>query len=85
MGYTHDMKIAVSIPDELFEAAEALAARLGVSRSRLYQLALARYLDAERAADVTAALDRVHGGTEPGTLDPALAALQDASLDPEPW
>ena len=30
------MKIAISIPNELFDSAETLGKRLGVSRSRLY-------------------------------------------------
>jgi len=34
------MKVAVSLPDEVFEQAEELARSLGVSRSALYQLAL---------------------------------------------
>src|SRR5688572_2300207 len=34
------MKTAISLPDALFEAAELLAGRLGVSRSRLYANAL---------------------------------------------
>ncbi|HRX51909.1 MAG TPA: ChpI protein [Candidatus Krumholzibacteria bacterium] len=79
------MKIAVSIPDDLFTAAEALAARLGVSRSRLYQLALARYLEDRGDDAVTAALDSVHAERQDAALDPALAAMQDASLDQEPW
>ena len=38
------MKTAVSLPDELFERAEELAARLGKSRSQVYREALAEYL-----------------------------------------
>jgi metal-responsive CopG/Arc/MetJ family transcriptional regulator len=37
------MKAAVSLPDDLFAAADALASRLGVSRSRLIALALAEF------------------------------------------
>jgi len=35
------MKTAVSVPDKLFKSGDALAKRLGVSRSRLYSDALA--------------------------------------------
>src|SRR5277367_3591540 len=38
-GYTVDMKTAVSLPDELFRRAEAIAHRLRVSRSQLYSRA----------------------------------------------
>jgi metal-responsive CopG/Arc/MetJ family transcriptional regulator len=41
------MKTAVSIPDPLFEAADNLAGRLGISRSELYARALARELASE--------------------------------------
>ena len=37
------MKTAISLPDELFAAAEKLAERLGVSRSQLYATALAEH------------------------------------------
>ena len=38
------MKTAISIPDDVFEEAERLARRMGKSRSRLYQHALAEYV-----------------------------------------
>jgi metal-responsive CopG/Arc/MetJ family transcriptional regulator len=38
------MKTAVSIPDPVFDQAEALARRLQKSRSQLYSEALAEYL-----------------------------------------
>ena len=38
------MKTAVSIPDQLYERAEALAQRLGKSRSQIYREALADYV-----------------------------------------
>lgn len=55
------MKTAVSVPDPVFEAAEALAERMGVSRSQLYTTALEAYLAASPADDVTARLDVVYG------------------------
>ena len=38
------LKIAISLPDSIFEAAEALAQQLGVSRSELYCAAIEDYL-----------------------------------------
>jgi metal-responsive CopG/Arc/MetJ family transcriptional regulator len=38
------MKIAISIPDPLFKEAEAAAKDLGVSRSKLIQIALQAFL-----------------------------------------
>ena len=75
------MKTAISIPEPLFMAAEEVAAKLGVSRSHLYQLALAEYLRRQGQAAVTEVLDQVYGqGGQKSGLDPALAWLQGASL-----
>lgn len=53
------MKTVVSIPDEVFEQAERLAAELATSRSQVYSRAL-RELLVRRAPDqLTAAMDRV--------------------------
>lgn len=53
------MKIAVSIPDDLFEGAELLAKRLRTSRSELFSRALREYLARHGADEVTETLDRV--------------------------
>ena len=54
------MKVAVSLPDDLFTAADQLARRLKVSRSRLYAAALADYVQRQRADRVTEELNRVY-------------------------
>lgn len=51
------MKIAVSIPDEVFVEAERAAAQAGMSRSGFYTKALSDFLAREIADPVTAALD----------------------------
>lgn len=53
------MKTAVSIPDQLHAAADELAARLNLSRSRLYSLALDEYLARHAGDSVTEAVNRV--------------------------
>jgi metal-responsive CopG/Arc/MetJ family transcriptional regulator len=53
------MKTAVSIPDEIFKEADALAEKLGKSRSELYREALVDYLARRDPASITAALDAV--------------------------
>lgn len=62
------MKTAVSIPDDLFNSANTLARRLGVSRSRLFAAALAEYLAKHRTAKVTERLNAVYA-SEPSHLD----------------
>lgn len=56
-GYTPGMKTAVSIPDKLFRKADALARRLGKSRSQVYREALAEWVARREPDAVTVALD----------------------------
>lgn len=78
------MKVAVSIPEDLFETAEALGRRLGLSRSRLYATALAEFLAKHRSRTVTDRLNRVYG-TEESRLDTQLRRLQRRSIPDESW
>jgi metal-responsive CopG/Arc/MetJ family transcriptional regulator len=43
-GNTTGMKVAISIPDEVFAETEHLAKRLGTSRSQIYSRALREFL-----------------------------------------
>jgi metal-responsive CopG/Arc/MetJ family transcriptional regulator len=52
------MKIAVSVPDGVFEEAEQLARRMKWSRSEVYSRALAEYLARHAPDRVTEAMDR---------------------------
>ncbi len=54
------MKTAISLPNDLFAAAEALADRLGLSRSQLYATALARFVAEQERATITARLNAVY-------------------------
>jgi metal-responsive CopG/Arc/MetJ family transcriptional regulator len=78
------MKTAISLPDATFTAAEALAKRLGVSRSQLYRRALEKFINAERRSDVTDRLNKIYADESSG-LDPALSEMQSASLPLEEW
>jgi len=78
------MKTAVSIPDGIFARAEALAKRLGVSRSNLYAQAVSKFIEAQRSTGVTSALNGVYAASGSG-LDPALAEIQRRSVESEDW
>ena len=52
------MKTAVSLPDPLFKEAEVAAKRLGISRSKLVQIALEDYLKRRREEELTAEINR---------------------------
>ena len=79
------MKTAVSMPDALFEAAERLANRLGISRSEVFQRAMAAFVREHRLDGVTQALDAVHAEAADGEFDPLLEQLQTASLPKDAW
>ena len=78
------MKIAVSIPDDLFEDAEYLARRQGKTRSKLYADAIAEYVGVYRTESITDQLNAVYE-VSGSALDAALDQAQLKSLDEEDW
>jgi predicted transcriptional regulator len=77
--HTSPMKAAVSIPDPVFEAADKLAQRMGVSRSRLYSVAIERFVQDHDDEAITAKLNEVYA-TESSALDPVLQSIQSRSV-----
>lgn len=67
IDYTHDMRTAVSIPDEIFERAELFARRTKRSRSQLYGDALYEYLNCHSGDEVTDAMNRALDATGDST------------------
>jgi metal-responsive CopG/Arc/MetJ family transcriptional regulator len=53
------MKTVVSIPDDVFDAAERLAGNTNKSRSQLYTDALKEYVSRHPKEDITEALNRI--------------------------
>jgi len=78
------MKVAISLPDPVFSAAEKLAYRLRVSRSQLYAQALEEYLGKRQDSLVTERLNTVYASVQE-PLDPALDAAQLGAIDHEAW
>lgn len=78
------MKTAISLPDDLFNAADALADELGMSRSQLYATAVAEFLAKHRAADVTARLNAGYT-KQPGALDKRVREAQARSVKTNEW
>ena len=91
------MKTAVSIPDAVFDAAERLAERLGLSRSELYARAIdaytrrqsagspnwGEYEDSEITELINASLRQA--GQQNGELDAAWKASRNRALGKEDW
>ncbi len=73
------MKVAISLPDPIFRAADRAAKQMQVPRSRFYARALEAYLKQTSEKDITERLNAVYGGDtrEP---NPFLKAAARATL-----
>ena len=78
------MKTAISVPDEVFEAADRTAKKLGVSRSELYSTAVHEYIERHKMEDVTSRLDDLYA-SDSSELDEYLGQMQSQSMKKEDW
>ena len=78
------MKVATSLPDSVFSAAEHLAHRLKVSRSQLYAHAIQEYLGKRQDWVITKRLNAVYG-VESSDIDAALMSAQPGAIGLEAW
>lgn len=78
------MKVAVSIPNPIFEAAEKLAQERNQPRSQLYAEALESFLEAHGPESITERLNLIYE-TRDSSLDPALEAAQFRLIEDEAW
>jgi len=83
-GYTCCMKTAISIPDTVFQSAEILAKRLGVSRSQFYAKAVEEFIKKNINQGVTDGLDSVYED-ESNSLDDELYNIQSQSIRKDAW
>ncbi len=78
------MKAEISVPNPILEAAEGLAAALGMSLSEFCVAALTAYVASYQNGDVTKRLDEVYA-KEPSAMAPEMVAIQIASIGKEEW
>jgi len=78
------MKTAISIPDDVFTAAEKTARRLGMSRSGLYTKAIVEFLRVRDEEAVTQTLNKIYS-EESSDLDPVVSQLQALAIGREEW
>jgi antitoxin MazE6 len=78
------MKTAISIPDDVFRAAERHARRARKSRSQLYAEALSEYLARHSPDEVTEAMNKVLADL-PQPVDPFVAAAARRILERSEW
>lgn len=80
------MKTAISIPDPIFESAEKLAKRLGMSRSQFYAEAVDALVERHRYNGVTEQLDAVYEiDPDASSLKQDFEVMQFKSLGEEEW
>jgi metal-responsive CopG/Arc/MetJ family transcriptional regulator len=70
------MKVAISLPDELFEETERLVRRAGKTRSELYRIALEDYIARHDTDRVREAIDSALRNIENPETDFASAAAK---------
>lgn len=78
------MKVAVSVPDPIFEAAERLAKQRSLPRSQIFAEALAAYVEAHDAESITSQLNEIYA-KETSVVESGLAKAQSQSISHESW
>ena len=78
------MKVAISLPDPVFSAAEKLAHRMRVSRSQLYAQAIEESLGKRQDTLITERLNALYA-LEKNPVAPAMAAAQLGAIGHEAW
>lgn len=78
------MKVAVSIPDPIFEAAEQLAKERNIPRSQIFAEALSTYLELRNSETVTTLLNEIYA-RESSKVDDALTKAQFDAINHEAW
>lgn len=78
------MKVAISIPDRVFRAAERISKRMRISRSQLYARAVEAFVKTQAGDDITEQLNNVYSRNS-SSLEPLLEAASLEVLRREEW
>ena len=78
------MKNEISLPDPLFHAVDSIAKRTGMSRSEVFEAAVADYIEAHKHDQVREALDSFYA-EHPSQLEEESMRMQMMSLPKEDW
>jgi metal-responsive CopG/Arc/MetJ family transcriptional regulator len=78
------MKVAISVPDPVFDAAERLAKQRAVPRSHLFTAALEEYVSRHGSEAVTKRLNAVYA-VEHSALEDVMAHTQIETIADEAW
>jgi len=85
LGYTGDVKTAISLPDDTYEQASRRAAELGISRSEFFARAARRYLDELAVDSLTQQINEALGTTDDDSNAAAAAAGRARLADQDDW
>ncbi len=77
----HGMKTAISIPDNLFTAAEITAKQLGLARSQLYVRAIKEFIEHHNRDKITEKLNMLYTteAAENELLDGGIESMRDVT------
>jgi len=78
------MKTAISISDQVFLEAKQTAQQLGLSRSRMYSMAIVEFIQTHNPDAITAKLNQVYN-TADSSLDDDLIQTNYDLLSPDAW
>ncbi len=78
------MKTAISLPDDVFTSASALARKLGMSRSGLIAAAVREFVAKHQSAKISERLNAVYA-TETSALDEPVSRAQAKAVRRSEW
>ena len=84
-GYTHDVKTAISVPDDTFEQASKKAAELGISRSEFFARAARSYLDELASHSLTQQINETLQAATDDSSAAAVTAGRNYLADQDDW
>lgn len=64
ISYTKNMKTAISIDKEVYNDAEITARQLGLSRSKLYSMAIVEFVKTHKPDAITAKLNEIYANID---------------------
>ena len=77
------MKTAISLPDEVFESANLLAGKMRITRSKLYSMALEKFIRDNQKDDITSKIndyiDKYGQPIDPEFLNAGLKDFREAT------
>jgi len=78
------MKTAISVPDNLFKKVEEAAKKMGISRSKLFSIAIQEFLCSHYHEKITQRLNEIYQKGE-GSIEEGIEEIQAHSIPGEDW